>query len=214
MCVGIIPFPCQDNALSLPFSVRFPTEALPARKKLQVWLAAQEGGQYVMKIASSVKSRVHDQSLFRALATQGLGVSLPVTLVVHSSNMDVTHGAFAQFIHKFTPLFYPTLIQEFILISCADRLNGDIEPHVLCHIKNAQERRLAGSMVQEGSNVHSGIDRYPVDLLDDHSRLDRSRGGDQRSFLDDFLNSKPRPLVVAVEEGTQNSGRIGILRFR
>ena len=75
-------------------------------------------------------------------------------------------------INEFPPLLYPSFVEEFVLLGRTKRFNGDLQPGILHHIENAQERRLAGSMVQEGSNVHSGIDRYPVDLLDDHSSIE------------------------------------------
>src|SRR6202022_1554998 len=120
-----------------------------------------------MKIPAAVISSVDDQSLLFALAAQSFGVSLSIALIIHLPNMDVAHCAVAQFVDQFTALFPPTLVQELILISCADRFHGDIESGILCLIKNAQKDRLASAMIQERTEVHPRIDRYTVDLLND-----------------------------------------------
>ena len=117
VCVRIIALADQDRGLSVPFLVGFPANALSARQKLEIGFAAEERRERIMKVSASVKTGVDNQRLFLALAAQGLGVGVSITLVVHRPDMYVADRAVAEFVDKFAPLLYPSLVKEFVLFS-------------------------------------------------------------------------------------------------
>src|ERR1700730_2429446 len=81
--IGVIALTDQDDALSVPSFIRFPSDTLSAWKELKIRNATQERCQSVMKIPASIEPRINDQGLLLAFAAQGFGVGLPITLVVH-----------------------------------------------------------------------------------------------------------------------------------
>ena len=162
-----------------------------------------------MQPSSSVVTGIYDDSFFVAVTvTEQFAVYIAEAWTVHAVYVCNSSSG-KSFDHLFISL-YPAFVEQFILLTCTDGLDGYREAFSVLRVVDAELYVLSCFSFQHRIIICIFQDRLSINFFNDTTCGHICLFNRKRAFRDNFLDFQSISFIAVVEEYTQAcSGQSG-----
>ena len=207
MAIAVVVLAHEHTRRLGPLVERVDADNLAMRHERLVLLAAEQGAQVVVQPASAVVAFIDDDSLAVAvLVAEQFTIDGAERRAVHLLDMDIGQLAAREAVHQSTVAVHPALVEQFILLTLADGLDGDIRTLLGRRVIDGDMDGLAGLAIKHPIVILAGQNVVAVNFLDDTAGGDTCLLHVKGATLDDLLDTKAVALIGIVQEEAKSSG--------
>ena len=172
----------------------------------QVFLTTEQDFDVLVKTTAAVEARVDDDTVTEVVFAEDLGVHIAVAGITHATDVDITQTAFGKFRHRLFIMLHPTVIEQFIHCSVADRLHGLVPS--LATVGDGHEDGLSALVIQQRIIIHVFRNLHAVNLLNYGTRFHLRALLVEGTAFHHLSNLQAVTLIVEVKEHAKFSRSI------